>query len=185
VSRIFFTLATFSLALLAAALLIGLLVGDLHGELTESKLRWATAHRLTGVAAALTVVLVNSIGVTYFIGTSRWCKEVVATYRLDNSLIAESTRLKRRTFPWAVIGMLTVVGISALGGAADPATGRAGTADWVIMHFLGALTGVSIIVVCYLVQWNNIVANHRIITQIMSEVGKIRAERGLEVHAET
>src|SRR4051812_48988881 len=32
-----------------------------------------TVHMLLGAAAALVTVLVNSITVTYFIGTSRWC----------------------------------------------------------------------------------------------------------------
>ena len=43
---------------------------------------------LTGTSAALAVVFVHSIAVTYFIGTSRWCKEVTETYQLDASSAA-------------------------------------------------------------------------------------------------
>ena len=59
-----------------------------------------------GLGSALVVVFVNSIVVTYFIGTSRWCKEVVETYSLDRGLLRRSVILKRRTFPWAVMAML-------------------------------------------------------------------------------
>lgn len=167
--------------MMAAALVLGLSVGDLRQAPSDETLRWATVHRLTGVAAALVAVLVNSIVVTYFIGTSRWCKEVAETYELDRALVARSNRLKRRTFPWAVVGMLTVVGVIALGGAADPATGRAGTENWVTPHMLGAFTGLMLVAWTFWIEWQNIAANQLVIADVMSEVRRIRAERGLEV----
>ena len=144
-------------------------------------LRWATIHRLAGVATALVVVLVNSIVVTYFIGTSRWCKEVGETYGLEPSLLRRMTALKRRTFPWAVMGMLAVVGVVALGGAADPATGLPHTADWVTPHLLGAMTGLLFIGWTFFVEWKNIHANHVAIEEVLAEVRKIRQDRGLAV----
>ena len=81
-SRIFTILAWVAILMVAANLILGLSLGDLR-ELDPTVLRWATVHRLAGVAAGLAVVLVNSIVVTYFIGTSRWVKEVTETYRLD------------------------------------------------------------------------------------------------------
>src|SRR4051812_14846090 len=42
-----------------------------------------TFHFYIGIASSLLAILVCSICVTYFIGTSRWCKEVVETYRLS------------------------------------------------------------------------------------------------------
>jgi hypothetical protein len=167
--------------MMAATLILGLAVGDLHQDRSADTLRWATVHRLTGIAAALVVVLVNSIVVTYFIGTSRWCKEVSETYRLDMNLVGRSTQLKRRTFPWAVAGMLTVVGVIALGGAADPATGRAGTEQWVTPHMLGAMVGLMLIAWVFWVQWQNIGRNQVVIGEVMAEVRRIRLERGLEV----
>src|SRR5437868_1009012 len=103
-SRIFLTLASLSLVLIVAAFVIGLTMGDLNPQARPSveTLRWATYHRLIGVAAALAVVFVECIVVTYFIGTSRWSKEVVDTYQLDAAYIVASNRLKRRTFPWAL-----------------------------------------------------------------------------------
>ena len=175
------TLAWFALVMMGATLIVGLSIGDLHTEHTEEMLRWATVHRLAGVATALAVVLVNSIVVTYFIGTSRWCKEVCETYGLDVSLIRRSTRLKRRTFPWAVMGMLAVVGVIALGGAADPATGMPHTRDWVTPHLLGAMTGLLFIAWAFFVEWKYIEANHVVIADVLAEVRRIRLERGLEV----
>ncbi len=179
-TRIFISLAWFALILTAATLILGLSVGDLHQDHSADALRWATVHRLSGVASALAVVLVNSIVVTYFIGTSRWCKEVSETYRLEPSFLKRSTALKRRTFPWAVMGMLTVVGIIALGGAADPATGRVGTENWVTPHLLGALAGLMLIGWSFFVEWTNIFANHLIIADVLAEVRRIRVEHGLE-----
>jgi hypothetical protein len=167
--------------MMGAALTLGLWLGDLHVDHSEETLRWATVHRLTGVATALVVVLVNSIVVTYFIGTSRWCKEVCETYGLDRTFVARSNQLKRRTFPWAVVGMLTVVGIIALGGAADPATGRPGTENWVTPHLLGALAGMMIVAWAFFLQWQNISQNQLVIADVMAEVRRIRSAKGLEV----
>src|SRR6476660_7410141 len=64
-----------------------------------------TLHMLLGSAAALVTVLVNSITVTYVIGTSRWCKEVCETYKIDAELAKKSERLKRSAFPWALAGI--------------------------------------------------------------------------------
>ena len=178
-TRILFTLASLSLILLLTALVLGLLIGDLYAPRpSEETLNWATVHRLTGIAAALAVVFVESVVVTYFIGTSRWCKEVVETYGLDRTAVAMSNRLKRATFPWALAGMFAVIGIIALGGAADPATGRPDTQTWVQWHFVAAIGGIVLIAWTYVVAWNNVLANHAIIERIVAEVGRIRHERG-------
>lgn len=179
--RIFTTLALLSLLAMIAALCIGLYLGDIHGVNNPDTLRWAMVHRLLGMAAALTVVLVDSIVVTYFIGTSRWCKEVVDTYKLDENLLQRSVTLKRRTFPWALSSMLVVVCVGALGAAADPMSGRAGTENWVNIHLIGAWVGVSFIAVSFFFQAQNIAAHHTVIQDIVAEVRRIRQDRGLEV----
>jgi hypothetical protein len=180
-TRILVTLAIFSVVLLIAALAIGLAIGDLYARPhpDQETMRWATVHRLTGIAAALGVVFVESVVATYFIGTSRWCKEVVETYQLEPASVRSSSRLKRKTFPWALGGMLAVVAIIALGGAADPATGRPGTEAWSQWHLIGAIVGICFIAWTYVVAWNNIVANHAIIEQLVGEVARVRRDRGL------
>ena len=181
-TRILFTLSSLSIILLVTSLVLGLGIGDLYAapHASPDTLRWATVHRLTGVAAALAVVFVESVIVTYFIGTSRWCREVVETYRLDAAAVRESNRLKRRTFPSALLGMLTVVGVIALGAAADPGTGRPDTQAWAEWHLAGAVLGIAFIAWTFAIAWNNVVANHAIIERLVAEVAQIRRERGLE-----
>jgi hypothetical protein len=180
-TRIFVSLAWFAVVMMVATLVLGLAIEDLHTDHSPEMLRWATVHRLAGVATALVVVLVHSIVITYFIGTSRWCKEVSEAYGLDPSYVMRGTALKRRTFPWAVMGMLAIVGVISLGAAADPATGLPHTRDWVTPHLFGALAGIAFVAWAFFVEWSNIHANYRVIADVLAEVRRMRAERGLEV----
>jgi len=140
----------------------------------------ARVHMYSGILAALVGLLVNSISVTYFIGTSRWCKEVVDTYRLSADLSASSTRLKRRSFPFALLGMLTILGISALGAASDPGTLRMTTSSWVIPHYAAAVGGIGLLAVLFWLQSGLIHANTLVVEQILERVREIRREKGLE-----
>jgi hypothetical protein len=47
---------------------------------------------------------------------------VVETYQLNRSPVMASNRLKRERFPGRIAGMLGIVAVIALGGAADPAS---------------------------------------------------------------
>jgi uncharacterized protein (UPF0333 family) len=209
-NRIFTPLAATAvmLMLIALAMGLGLRTGDIRNPQDRAAQQWATAHRLAGVGVGLVVVLVNSIVVTYFIGTSRWCKEVVETYSLDRELIGRSTRLKRRTFPYALLSMLVVVAVIALGGAADPggavqvnarverlqAAARNNTDDthrsieaqeldgaiWGNLHFAGATLGLCFIAYAFFIEWHHIAENHQVIEEVMAEVKRVRVERGLE-----
>ena len=183
-TRIFPTLASLSLGLFLASIVIGLMIGDLYNDPTPATFRWRGVHMLTGTAAALAVVFVHSIVVTYFVGTSRWCKEVTETYRLDPGPLRRSTLLKRRTFPWCVIGMLAVVAVGALGAASDPGTGRPNTADMANVHLIAALGGLAFISWTYFQAWLNIAENQLVIQEIVGMVARIRQERGLDVPLE-
>lgn len=177
---VFSRVSLFAVALLVATACLGLWLGDLHGQVDPRVLRWATVHRLSGVLAALVVVLVNSMGVTYFIGTGRWCREVVEAYGLDLGFVERSRRLKRSAFPYALLGMLGVVTIVALGGAADPASGRPGTQAWVTPHLLGGLGIGAAIACCFLGQLRPIREHGRLIDEVMDAVRRARAARGLD-----
>ena len=50
VTRIFITLAWFAVVMMAATLVVGLSIDDLHTDHSPEMLRWATVHRLAGVA---------------------------------------------------------------------------------------------------------------------------------------
>ncbi len=176
----------FALALMTATLLLGFSLGDVRDPADRDTQRWATVHRLSGMAAGLAVLLVDSIIITYFIGTSRWCREVVETYQLDPELIQRAARLKRRTFPVATVSMLTVVGVVALGGAADPGASLqlkplGGVLEWSQLHLIGALLGMALVGWGFLAAWQNVNENVRLIGQVMDDVRQVRAERGLEV----
>jgi hypothetical protein len=174
--------ALLAVALLAATAGLGLWMGDLHVATDPAVLRWGTVHRLSGMLTALVVLLVNSISVTYFIGTGRWCREVVETYGLDAALIGRSKRLKRGAFPFAVIGMLSMVGIVALGGAADPGGGlAAGSRAWVSWHLIGGIGLAAVIAWCFQAQLPAIRGQHDLIDEVMADVRRERAARGLDV----
>lgn len=138
-------------------------------------------HWLFGLSAALVTVLVNSVTVTYFIGTSRWCKEVCDAYSLDQSLADRCARLKRRTFPWALCGILTVLGIVALGAAAEPGNSLVkNSGAWVNFHLLGALLGVAVIGASFFVQAGSLSANYTLVQDVMNAVRHVRSDRGLD-----
>ncbi len=180
-TRIFSVFALFAVMFLAATAALGLSL-DLHHHLDDNGVRgWATIHRLSGVAAAVSVMFAHCIVITYFVGTSRWCKEVSETYRLDSQFVRRSNFLKRRTFPWAVLGMLSVVGVAALGAAADPgAIGVKFSENWVTPHLLGAIAGIGFITFTFVREWHNIAANHVVISEIVAAVKNIRDELGLD-----
>jgi hypothetical protein len=180
-TRILVTLASFSLILLVVTLAIGLSIGDLYEwpQPTAETQHWAAVHRLMGLVAALGVVFVESIVVTYFIGTSRWCKEVVETYQLAPTAVRQCNRLKRRTFPWSLAGMLAVVGMIALGAAADPSTGQPNTKSWTVWHLFASFAGIGLIAATYAIAWINVLENHAITGGLVDEVQQIRQQRGL------
>jgi hypothetical protein len=139
-----------------------------------------TLHFLFGLAGSLVTVLVSSVSVTYFIGTSRWCREVVDTYRLDDELAERSRRLKRRVFPWALLSIAAIVAIIALGASADPSVSFRNSQSFVTPHYVAALAGVAVIAYALFAQLGLVAANYEIIDTIMSEVAAIRRQKGLD-----
>jgi hypothetical protein len=134
-----------------------------------------TLHMLLGSAAALVTVLVNSITITYFIGTSRWCKEVCETYRFSPELVERCTRLKRSTFPWALAGILAVILMVGLGAAADPSGANwPRSAEFVMPHYLASVVGIVIVIAAFWMQISGIAENYRVIEEVMREVERIR-----------
>ena len=141
-----------------------------------------TLHMLLGAASALVTVLVNSIAITYFIGTSRWCKEVCETYGLSAELSERSARLKRSTFPWALAGISSVILVIGLGAAADPSGANwPRSAQFVMPHYVAAMMGIVIVLIAFFVQISRIAENYAVIEQILAEVERIRAAKGLPI----
>jgi len=142
---------------------------------------FSSVHRLIGIATTLVIVFVNSVSVTYFIGTARWIKEVCETYPLDKQLIIDSRKAKSVSFIWSFIGMVTALLISALGAASDPSSGNLNTERWVDWHLASALGGVALLAFAFYQQWLKINANQRLIERVVAEVRRVREERNLPV----
>jgi len=150
-------------------------------ELIKEPQRRFNIHFQLGVACALTTVLINCLSVTYLIGTGRWVKEVCDAYGLDLNYDIESTKLKRKTFPWSIAGVASILMIVAFGAAADPGTLRETTAQWVKPHMIVSIVGTILIVWAILAQSRNLRRNANIINQVVAEVQRERQARGLPV----
>jgi len=125
---------------------------------------------------------VSSITITYFVGTSRWCKEVCETYQLDPRLAEAGAVLKRSTFPWALAGSFAIIIVVGLGAAADPSGANwSRSAQFVLPHYLGAMVAIVIVLLSFWVQFTRIAENASVIQRILSEVDRVRTEKGLEV----
>ena len=142
---------------------------------------WQTVHFLLGVLSALVTVLVNSVSVTYFIGTTRWCREVVEEYGLDPALYEKSRKLKRLTYPWALGGVFIMLAIICSGAAADPSAFGVAAAQWVTVHFMMAILGTAAIGWAFWVQIGTVGENYKVIQQILDQVNVIRRQQNLEV----
>ena len=143
-------------------------------ELNEQRKRF-WPHIWLGIAATLVGLLVNCISVTYFIGTNRWCREVVEAYEMDASWIQKSLSLKRRTFPWALAGIVMILLILVLGAASDvysPVVSN--PAAWVHWHMAAAMLGLVVIGVSFHIQANAVAANYRVINEIVQEANRLR-----------
>ena len=104
---------------------------------------------------------------------------------LSADYVARAARLKRRAFPWSLVGMMTVVTIVAFGAAADPGTLRGNTAAWVRPHLYVAMLGTTIIASCLYLQANLLQANVNIINEILEAVRAEREKRGLAIDEES
>ena len=139
---------------------------------------WMTLHMLLGSAASLMAILVSSVTVTYFIGTSRWCKEVCDTYQIGGELADRAAKTKRSAFPWALVGIATIILIVGLGAAADPSGANFERSQSLVLpHYAAATIGLLILAVCFWMQAVRIAENYRTIEAILSEVQRIRGEK--------
>jgi hypothetical protein len=176
VHRIFPFLLLLAALFVGAAMVIPVLV---EPKLPGAGVHWYKVHFLCGVTAALVVMLVNAIVLTYFIGTSRWCREVTDAYSLPPEAAGESHRLKRRAFPFTLANMLLVVGLAALGAAADRFSRPADT-TWAELHLLGVLLGLAFMALASYMQWSHIRANQDVIARILAQVRALRTAKGLD-----
>jgi hypothetical protein len=139
-------------------------------------------HFILGLFTAILTLLVHCLIFIYFLGTGRWVKEVGLAYALPDAGLPRLTRdLKRTTFPPALGSMLLVIATVAAGAGADPDVGAGW--PWPI-HFTLALVTQAVNLWAFWIEYRNVRANGRILDEVMREVDRIRAERGLPSNAE-
>jgi hypothetical protein len=115
----------------------------------------------------------------YFLGTGRWVKEVALAYEIPDAPLPRLTRdLKRWTFPPALFAMLVPIAAAAAG---------MGTflQEWPWQVHLGlAVASLVVNAWAFAVEYRNIRANVGVLDEVLREVDRIRAERGLPTNEE-
>jgi hypothetical protein len=178
VNRIFLTLSILSNAALGVSFYLGWRIGD-AAALSPDARTAVTQHFLSGLGAAILVLLVHAVALTYFMGTGRWIEETCAAYRLGPEPRRENIRLKYRALPGMVGCVLLVMGTAACGAMADPAANVAVPSAAAIHFTLAAVTlCANVLVSC--VEHAAIDRNGKLVEAVLADVRRMRQERGLD-----
>jgi hypothetical protein len=176
--RIHLCLSIVTGAVLTAAFATGL-VSQLRDGLNHPHDPIFMTHFTLGLFAVFLVLAVHCLIFIYLLGTGRWVKEVAEAYRLPDDPLPKLTRdLKRRTFPPALFAMLIGIATAAAGAGAQ-------SRSWP-WHFHFGLAVVTLLINlwAFRVEARNIRINVGVIDDVMREVERIRAERGLPTSEE-
>jgi hypothetical protein len=177
VSRIFLTLSVISNASLLGAFALGWSIDD-PTSLAPGARNLVTWHLLTALAAALLVLLVHAVSLTYFMGTGRWIEETCEAYKLGEAARKQNIRLKYRVIPGMVLCITLVVLTGALGAMADPAASMR-IAHGATIHLASAVVTVLANLLVSWVEYDAIARNGALVEQVVADVNRIRADRGL------
>jgi hypothetical protein len=184
VTRIFLTLATLANLLLAAAFVLGWMIGDPR-QADVNVQAGVSAHFLTAVGALVFAAMLHAIVLTYFMGTSRWVEETGNSYPLPPHLREDGRRLKYRVMPGMAVCLVLLILAGATGAASDPASPYGAKGFWGMpsstVHFLLAITTLSVNFVINYFEYAAISANRLIVEGVLQEVRRIRVEKGLPV----
>jgi hypothetical protein len=172
-ARILTRLSAFNFLILLTTFIVGV-VSILRGSRANQADPTYLLHIYLGLTAGITTLGVHCLVFIYFLGTGRWVKEVALAYAIPDRPLPKLTReLKRGTFPIALLAMLVPVAASATGA------GVATLNWWWFYH--GAMATITLLVNywAFRVELRNVTINAGIIDEVMREVDRIRAERGL------
>jgi hypothetical protein len=136
-------------------------------------------HFYCGLFAVILNLAVHSIIFIYFLGTGRWVKEVAIAYGIPDVPLPKLTReLKRKVFPAALFAMLIPIATAAAGAGVQ-------LREWPwYAHGSLALLALLINIWAYGVEYRTIRTNAGVLDDVLTEVDRIRAERGLPSNAE-
>jgi hypothetical protein len=177
-TRIFATLAVINALALTAAYIVGV-VSKLRDAVRNPADPTYLVHFYLGLFAALLTLLVHCLIFTYFLGTGRWVKEVALAYDLPDAPLPKLTReLKRRSFPPALFAMLITITTGAAGVAAQLRVW-----PWEV-HLTVATIALLVNFWAFRVEYRDVTINAGVIDDVLREVDRIRAERGLPSNEE-
>ncbi len=177
-SRILVGMASFNALVLLAAFSVGFYCEgrvqvQAGSSLTDSQ-KLFTYHLLSGLSATLLTLLLHSLIFTYFIGTGRWVQEVAKAYQFPEPFWERSRELKRKALPLILVSIMLVITVATLGAATD-----LGMLDS-NFHLALAVLAIGCNFWSFFREYALVRANGEIITQIMTEVKRMRRERGLD-----
>jgi hypothetical protein len=183
-SRIFSTLAILSTMAILASFWLGWRIGDAASPERVAQGSVA-AHFLTAVGTICFAVFVHALVLTYFMGTGRWLEETCQAYRLGNDWQTRSRDLKWRIYPAMVASLLLLIATGAFGAAADPASAFGfrgfGGLSAAQVHLAVAAATLIVNAGANVLEFRALLANGRLVGDVLAEVRRIRLERGLEV----
>jgi hypothetical protein len=136
-------------------------------------------HIYLGLGTVLTTLALHCLVFIYLLGTGRWVKEVALAYRLPDAPLPRLTRdLKRRTFPVALLAMLVPIAAAAAGAGVHNQAW-----PWQVHFTLGVAT-LFVNGWAFAVERRNVGINAGILDEVLREVDRLRAARGLPSNAE-
>jgi hypothetical protein len=177
-ARIFLGLAAFDGLALLVTFAVGLLSMS-RGSLNNPSDSTYLVHFILGLTTVLINLAVHCLIFLYLLGTGRYVKEIALAYEIpDRPLPYQTRELKRRTFPVALLAMLVSIATAAAGMGVQMSHW-----PWYVHLSLGIAT-LLVNGWAFVVEYRNARINGEILDQVLQEVDRIRAERGLPPNAE-
>ena len=177
--QILAVIAPLSWLALLATFGVGLASQAMHGlERADTSIYFV--HSTLGIFVIILFALApHGLIFIYFLGTGRWVKEVASAYQIPDAPLPKLTRdLKRRTFPPALLAMLTPIAAAAAGAGVQVFHW-----NWTV-HFSLAVAALAINAWAFWVEYRNVSINVTVIDDVLREVDRIRAAAGLPSNAE-
>ena len=174
--RIFPVLAAVDGLALLVTFAVGLLKGFRPGAVEAID---PLLHFKVGLFSVLFNLGLHCLVFIYFLGTGRWVKEVALAYEIPDEPLPKLTRdLKRRVYPAALFAMLVPIAATAAGMGA-----MLREWPWQI-HLVLAVVTLVVNGWAFVVEYRCVSVNAAVLFQVLTEVDRIRAERGLPANAE-
>ncbi len=183
-NRIFLPLCSLSIIFLVITFVLGLQIDD-PKVLDRAVQAGVQTHFLAALGSLCFATLVHAIVLTYFMGTGRWLEETSNAYRLTPTAFNESKTIKYRVIPAMVGCFLLLVITGAFGAAADPGSpvqfqGWLGVSP-AALHRSWAIIALLANIAVHFMEYTALFRNGELIEGVMTEVRRIRQEKGLAV----